>query len=83
MQCVFLALKGLYYIGLVPFMVRTHLAAKLMHIGMLCECYKVDVISAIIGEVQLPYPHEAADQWVVDDVVGGNTLWNERNLKAA
>ena len=46
-------------------------------------CYKVDVSSAIIGEVRLPYPHEAGDQWVVDDVVGGCTLWNERNLKAA
>ena len=46
-------------------------------------CYKVDVSSVFLGEVRLPYPHEAGDQWVVDDVVGGCTLWNERNLKAA
>ena len=46
-------------------------------------CYKVDVSSAIMGDVRLPYPHEAGDQWVVEDVVGGCTLWNERNLKAA
>ena len=45
-------------------------------------CYKVDVIIAHLGEVCLPYPHEAWDQWVVEDVVGGITLWNERNLKA-
>ena len=46
-------------------------------------CYKVDVSGAILGEVRLPYSHEVGDQWVVEDVVGGNTLWNERNFKAA
>ncbi len=46
-------------------------------------CYKVDVNIAHLGEVRLPYPHEAGDQWVVEDVVGGCTLWNERNLRAA
>jgi hypothetical protein len=45
-------------------------------------CYKVDVSSVYFGEVRLPYPHEARDQWVVEDVVGGCTLWNERNLGA-
>lgn len=46
-------------------------------------CYKVDVNNAHLGEVRLPYPHEAGDQWVVEDVGGGCTLWNEWNLKAA
>ena len=46
-------------------------------------CYKVDVSSAILGEVRLSYPHEAKDQWVIEDVAGDNTLWNERNLKVA
>jgi hypothetical protein len=46
-------------------------------------CYKVDVTNAIMGEARLPYPHEAGDQWKVEDVVGGITLWNERKLKAA
>ena len=46
-------------------------------------CYKVDVSAVHLGEVRLPYPHEARDQWVAEDVVGGNTLWNERNLRAA
>ena len=46
-------------------------------------CYKVDVSAAHLGEVRLPYPHEAGDQWVAGDVVGGSTLWNERNLRAA
>ena len=45
--------------------------------------YKVDANIAHLGDVRLPYPHEAKDQWVVEDVVGGGTLWNERNLKAA
>jgi hypothetical protein len=33
-------------------------------------CYKVDVSIAHLGEVCLSYPHEAGDQWVVEDVVG-------------
>ena len=37
-------------------------------------CYKVDVNIAHLGDVRLPYP--------LEDVVGGNTLWIERNLKA-
>ena len=44
-------------------------------------CYKVDVNIAHLGDVRLPYPHEARDLWVVEDVVGGNTLWNERISK--
>lgn len=46
-------------------------------------CYKVDVTTAHLGDVKLAYPHEDGDQWVVGDVVGGSTLWNERSLKAA
>lgn len=45
--------------------------------------YKVDVSTAHIGDVKLPHPHEDGDQWVVKDVVGGGTLWNERSLRAA
>ena len=47
------------------------------------SCYKVDVSIAHLDELCFPYAHEAGDQWVVEDVVGGYTLWNERNLKAA
>jgi hypothetical protein len=41
-------------------------------------CYKVDVTTAHIGDVCLTYPHEAGEQWVVQDVVGGSerNLWN-------
>src|ERR1700737_3073576 len=46
-------------------------------------CYKVDVTIAHIGDVKLAYPHEDGDQRVVKDVVGGSTLWNERNLRSA
>ena len=46
-------------------------------------CYKVNVTTAYLGDVKLAYPHEAGDQWVVEDVVGCSTLWNERNLKVA
>jgi hypothetical protein len=49
-------------------------------------CCKVDVTTAHIGDVKLAYPHEngdQTDQWVVKDVVGGSTLWNERSLRAA
>ena len=46
-------------------------------------CHKLDVSSAHLGEVRLLYPPEAGDQWVVEDVVGGCTLWNEQNLRAA
>jgi hypothetical protein len=46
-------------------------------------CYKVDVTTAHLGDVKLAYPHEDGDQWVVGDVVGGSTLWNERSFKAA
>ena len=45
-------------------------------------CYKIDVTVAYLGDVKLAYPHEDGDQWLVKDVVGGCTLWNERNLKA-
>ena len=45
-------------------------------------CYKVDVTTAHIDDVKLAYPHEDGDQWVVKDVVGGNTFWNERSLRA-
>ena len=46
-------------------------------------CYKVDVTTANLGDVKLAYPHGDADQWLVQDVVEGCTLWNERNLRAA
>ena len=39
--------------------------------------------TSALEEVRLPYPHEAGDQLVVEDVVGGCTLWNELNLRAA
>ena len=54
-----------------------------LHFKIIPEfCYKVDVNIVHLGEVRLPYPHEVGDQWVIEDVVGGSTLWNERNLKA-
>jgi hypothetical protein len=37
-------------------------------------CYRVDVNIAHLGDVRFTYPHEAGDQWVVEYVVGGNTL---------
>jgi hypothetical protein len=37
-------------------------------------CYKVDVITAYLGDVKLAYPYEDRDQWLVKDVVGGCTL---------
>ena len=37
-------------------------------------CYKVDVNKVHLGEVRPPYLHEAGDQWVIEDVVGANTL---------
>ena len=46
-------------------------------------CYKVDVTIAYLGGVKLAYPHEAGDQWIIEDVLGGNTLWIEKNLRAA
>ena len=45
-------------------------------------CYKVDMNTTYLGGVKLAYPHEVGDQWVVEDVVGSSTLWNERNLGA-
>jgi hypothetical protein len=44
--------------------------------------YKVDVTIAYLGDIKLAYPHEDEDQSVVKDMVGGCTLWNERNLRA-
>jgi hypothetical protein len=46
-------------------------------------CYKVDVTTAHIGDVKFAYPHEDGDQWVVKNIVGGNTLWNKGSLRAA
>ena len=45
-------------------------------------CYKVDATTTYLGDVKLAYLHEDGDQWVVKDVVGGCTLWNERNMGA-
>jgi hypothetical protein len=54
------------------------------HFKIILEfCYNVDSGIAHLGEMRLPYPHEVGDKWVVEDVVGGNTLWNRRNLKVA
>ena len=44
--------------------------------------YKVNVTTTYLGDVKLAYPHMDEDQWLVKDVVGGCTLWNERNLRA-
>jgi hypothetical protein len=44
-------------------------------------CYKVDMTTAYLGDVKLTYPHEDGDQWLAKDVVGGCTLWNERNMR--
>jgi hypothetical protein len=46
-------------------------------------CYKVDVTTAHMGDMKLAYPNEDGDQWLVKNVVGGSTLWNERSLRAA
>ena len=32
---------------------------------------------------ELIYPYEAANQYVVRDVIGGNTLWDEKFIKRA
>jgi hypothetical protein len=54
------------------------------HFKVILEfCYKVDVTTAHLGDQKLAYPHEDGDQWLVKDVVGGCTLWIERNLRAA
>ena len=45
-------------------------------------CYKVDVITAYLGDVKFAYSYEDEDQWLVKDVVRDWTLWNERNLRA-
>jgi hypothetical protein len=39
-----------------------------------------DVLSS---NAELMYPHELADQSVVGDVVGGNTLWDEKFIRRA
>ena len=45
-------------------------------------CYKVDVTTTYLGDVKLVCPHEDGDQWFVKNVMGGCTLWIERNLRA-
>ena len=45
-------------------------------------CYKMDETTAYLGDVKFAYPHEDKDQWIVKNVVGGCTLWNEMNLRA-
>jgi hypothetical protein len=44
---------------------------------------KVDVKDATAPSANLMYPHPAANQYEVKDVVGGNTLWDEKFVKRA
>jgi hypothetical protein len=44
---------------------------------------KVDVKEVMSPNADMMYPNEATDQHVVKDVVGGNTLWDEKFIKRA
>jgi hypothetical protein len=44
---------------------------------------KVDVKEVMSSNIDLMYPNEAANQHVVKDVVGGNTLWDEKFIRRA
>jgi hypothetical protein len=44
---------------------------------------KVDVKEVMSPNANLMYPNKAANQHVVKDVVGGNTLWNEKFVRRA
>jgi hypothetical protein len=39
---------------------------------------KVDVKEALQRDVALMYPHDAADQNKVGDIVNGNGIWNQK-----
>ena len=43
----------------------------------------MDVVSAQEGSVDLMAPNEAGDEFTVKDVVGGNTIWQEKYIGMA
>jgi hypothetical protein len=54
------------------------------HFNIIPESWlKVDVKDVLSSNAELMYPHELADQSVVGDVVGGNTLWDEKFIRRA
>jgi hypothetical protein len=54
------------------------------HFNIIPESWlKVDVKDVLSPNAELMYPHELADQSVVGDVVGGNTLWDEKFIRRA
>jgi hypothetical protein len=54
------------------------------HFNIIPESWlKVDVKEVMSPNAELMYPHEPADQSVVRDVVGGNTLWDEKFIRRA
>lgn len=44
--------------------------------------YKVDVMHALIDDAPLMHPHEAGDQFLIRDVIGGSVLWSQKHMKA-
>jgi hypothetical protein len=44
---------------------------------------KVDVKEVMSPNADLMYPNEDADQHLVKDVMGGNTLWDEKFIRRA
>jgi hypothetical protein len=44
---------------------------------------KVDVKEVVCPNAALMYPHKAADQIVLNDVMGGNALWEEKYVRRA
>jgi hypothetical protein len=44
---------------------------------------KVDVKEVVYPNAALMYPHKAVDQIVLKDVLGGNSLWEEKYVKRA
>jgi hypothetical protein len=42
---------------------------------------KVDVQEALMPEVALMFPNEAADQAKVKDAVGSNAIWDQKYVK--
>jgi hypothetical protein len=43
--------------------------------------WRVDVRLVLQEGVSLMYPNDKGDQYMIQDVKGGNTMWGETNLK--
>jgi hypothetical protein len=57
--------------------------AKFHFVDILDKWFKIDIREALLPETVLMYVNEPADQYLVGDIVGTISIWDQRYIKKA